>query len=66
MVPVVAKMLEKFVAQWLSSYYENHQTISPNQCAYRQGTSEQLLLVAIAMDTIAIALDNKSCACVAF
>ena len=53
------------MAQQLSSYLESNQSLSPYQCAYRQGKStEQLLLVAV--DAIASALDKKLCACVAF
>ena len=64
-VPVAAKLLEKIVAQQLSSYLESNQSLSPYQCAYRQGKStEQLLLVAV--DAIASALDKKLCTCVAF
>ena len=63
MVPVAAKLLENIVAQHLSSYLESNQSLSPYQCAYRQGKStEQLLLVAV--DAIASALDKKLCACV--
>ena len=62
---VVAKVMKKIVAQQLSSYFENNHLLSPYQCAYRRNKStEQLLMVAI--DTIAQALDNKICPCVAF
>jgi len=40
-----AKVMEKIVAQQLSSYFENNHLLSPYQCAYR----EQL----VAIDTIA-------------
>ena len=36
-VPVAAKLLEKIVAQQLSSYLESNQSLSPYPCAYRQG-----------------------------
>ena len=40
-VPVAAKLLEKIVAQQLSSYLESNQLLGPYQCAYRQGKSIQ-------------------------
>ena len=47
-VPVVAKILEKVVAQQLSSYFEDSRCLSPFQGAYCRGKSaEQLLLVAV-------------------
>ena len=57
-VPVVAKILEKVVAQQLSSYFEDSQCFSPFQGAYCRGKStEQLLLVAV--DCITQALDRS-------
>ena len=40
-VPVVAKILEKLVAQQLNAYFESHQLLSPHQCAYRQKRSTE-------------------------
>ena len=64
-VPVVAKILQKVVAQQLSSYFEGSQCLSPFQGAYRRGKcTEQLLLVAV--DCITQALDQSLTTCVAF
>ena len=64
-VPVVAKILEKVVAQQLSTYFESSRCLSPFQGAYRRGKSaEQLLLVAV--DYITQALDRTLTTCVAF
>jgi len=35
-VPIVAKTLEKLLAQQLSIFFESHQLLSPFQCAYRK------------------------------
>lgn len=64
-VPVVAKILEKVVAQQLSSYFEDSECLSPFEGAYRRGRStEQLLLVAV--DYITQSLDQSLTTCVAF
>ena len=42
-VPVAAKLLEKIVAQQLTSYLESNQFLGPYQCAYHQGKSTEQL-----------------------
>ena len=64
-VPVVAKVLERMVAQQLHIYFEDCHSLTPFQCAYQKGKStEQLLLIAV--DYITQALDDRSTTCVAF
>ena len=64
-VPVVAKVLERMVAQQLHIYFEDCHGLTPFQCAYQKGKStEQLLLIAV--NYITQALDDRSTTCVAF
>ena len=56
-IPVVAKILEKFTANHLSSYLERHNFLHEHQGAYCHGrSSEQILLFAV--DTIVHAVDQ--------
>ena len=50
-VPVIAKTLEKIIANQLSRFFESNKLLSPFQDAYQRGKStEQILLYAV--DTI--------------
>ena len=69
MVPVIAKVLEKFVASQLNGYCEDNQLLSPYQGAYHNGcgrprSTEQILLFAV--DTIVNALNHRQVVCAAF
>ena len=64
-VPVIAKILEKIVANQLNRYFESNKLLSPFQGTYLQGKStEQILLYAV--DTIVSALDCGKIVCTAF
>ena len=64
-VPIVAKVLEKVVANQLSSFLETQHSLNDLQGAYRHGrSSEHILLYAV--DTITQALDNGDSVCAAF
>ena len=65
MVPVVAKILEKLIANQLCGYLESHQLFHGHQGAYRCGrSSEQILLYAV--DTIINSLDGGKVVCAVF
>ena len=64
-VPIVAKILEKLIANQLCGYLESHQLFHGHQGAYRCGrSSEQILLYAV--DTIINSLDGGKVVCAAF
>ena len=64
-VPIIAKVLEKLIANQLLSYFESHHLLHDHQGAYRCGrSSDQILLYSI--DMIVSALDNCLAVCAAF
>ena len=64
-VPIIAKVLEKLIANQLLSYFESHHLLHDHQGAYRCGrSSDQILLYSI--DMIVSALDNGLAVCAAF
>ena len=64
-VPIVAKVLEKLVANQLGLFLESRHLLHDLQGAYRHGrSSEHILLYAV--DTIIQALDNGDSVCAAF
>ena len=64
-VPVVAKILERLIANQLCGYLESHQLFHGHQGAYRCGrSSEQILLYAV--DTVINSLDGGMVVCAAF
>ena len=64
-VPVVAKVLEKFISTQLGSFLENHHLLNDLQGAYRHGRSTDHILL-YAVDTITQALDVGNSVCAAF
>ena len=64
-VSIVAKILEKFVAAQLETYFETNQLLSPYQGAYRNGRSTEQILLFVT-DLIVHALDNHKVVCSAF
>jgi len=68
-MPIVAKVLEKLIANQLSSYLESHSLLHDYQRAYWSGrSSEQILLFAVdtIVDTIVHALDQSLVVSAAF
>ena len=64
-VPVVAKVLKKVVADHLGLFLESHHLLNDLQGAYHHGrSSEHILLYAV--DTITQALDERDSVCAAF
>ena len=64
-VPIIAKVLEKLIANQLLSYFETHHLLHDHQGAYRCGrSSDQILLYSI--DMIVSAFDKGFAVCVAF
>ena len=64
-VPIIAKVLEKLVANQLLNYFETHRLLHDHQGAYRCGrSSNQILLYSI--DMIVSALDKGLAVCAAF
>ena len=64
-VPIVAKVLEKLVADQLGLFLESRHLLHDLQGAYRHGrSSEHILLYTV--DTIIQALDNGDSVCAAF
>ncbi len=64
-VPIMAKVLEKLIANHLSSYLESHSLLHDHQGAYWSGrSSEHILLFAV--DTIVHALDRGLAVCGSF
>ena len=62
-MPIVAKILEKLIANQLGSY-ESHDLFHDHQGAYRHGRSSEQILFAV--DTIVRALDQDLVVCAAF
>ena len=64
-VSIVAKVLEKMIANQLSSYMESRKLFHKHQGAYRRGKSSQQILM-FAIDKIVNALDQHLVVCAAF
>ena len=64
-VPVMAKVLEKFISNQLGSFLVNHHLLNDLQGVYRHGRSTDHILL-YAVDTITQALDAGNSVCAAF
>ena len=64
-ISLIAKALEKVVADQLGLFLEGHHLLNDLQGAYRHGRSAELILL-YAVDTITQALDDGDSVCAAF